>query len=152
MRTRIVCLIELGVLALAVAALSYAQNPAGPPLPEGATALRDLEYARIGERSLRLDLYLPAQPTERRPVIIWIHGGGWQSGSKSGTPALPMLRQGYAVASVEYRLSPEAPFPAQIYDCKAAVRWLANGTIDTLMSPGTFSVSAKVMPVESGEK
>jgi acetyl esterase/lipase len=113
------------VAALMTARLVGAQNPAAsPPLPEGATALRDLEYARVGERSLRLDLYLPAKPTERRPVVIWIHGGGWQSGSKSGTPALSMVRQGYAVASVEYRLSPEAPFPAQIYDCKAAIRWL----------------------------
>src|SRR4051812_32526213 len=125
MRARLPRLIAVGLVALMAWGVAGAQNPAAqPPLPPGATALRDLEYARVGERSLKLDLYLPEKPTERRPLIIWIHGGGWQGGSKNGTPALPMLRQGYAVASVEYRLSPEAPFPAQIYDCKAAVRWL----------------------------
>jgi len=70
-----------------------------------------------------------AQPALARgrplPVILWIHGGGWSKGRKEQhSPAISFLNDGYAVASIEYRLSGEAPFPAQIVDCKAAVRWL----------------------------
>jgi len=70
-----------------------------------------------------------AQPALARgrplPVILWIHGGGWSKGRKEQhSPAISFLNDGYAVASIEYRLSGEAPFPAQIEDCKAAVRWL----------------------------
>ncbi len=95
-----------------------------PELPEGVTVHRDLVYATVGQRELPLDLYLP--PSEQPlPVVIWIHGGGWRSGSKgSAGPARPLTGQGYAVVDVEYRLSGEAIFPAQIQDCKAAVRWV----------------------------
>ncbi len=58
------------------------------------------------------------------PLIVWIHGGGWRGGSKESTPAQPMLTRGYAVASINYQLSLHAKFPAQIEDCKAAIRWL----------------------------
>lgn len=91
----------------------------------GVTINRDLEYARAGDRSLKLDMYVPAsQPGVRRPAILWVHGGGWVAGSKSPCPAAVMALRGYVVASVEYRLAQAAPFPAQIHDCKAAVRWL----------------------------
>lgn len=84
---------------------------------------RDLEYAKAGSTSLKLDLYLPPERAVR-PVIVWIHGGAWRSGSKSDAPITPMLAAGFAIASVDYRLSPEAPFPAQIHDIKAAIRYL----------------------------
>lgn len=90
----------------------------------GTQVDRDLVYAKAGDRELPLDLYRPAseQPT---PLVLWIHGGGWKSGSKNGAgPALALLERGYAVASVEYRLSGEAIFPAAIEDCKAAVSYL----------------------------
>lgn len=84
----------------------------------------DLEYARVRERSLRLDLYLPDGRARPFPVIVYIHGGAWREGSKAHPRALRFLSEGYAVASVGYRLSQEAIFPAQIHDCKAAIRWL----------------------------
>jgi acetyl esterase/lipase len=84
---------------------------------------RDLEYAKASSTSLRLDLYLPSERAVR-PVIVWIHGGAWRSGSKSDVPITPMLSAGFAIASVDYRLSPEAPFPAQMHDIKAAIRFL----------------------------
>lgn len=85
----------------------------------------NLEFARTPQRTLMLDLYLPEQPpTPRLPVVVWIHGGGWKSGDRSKPPAEPMAGFGYAVASIGYRLSQEAPFPAQIEDCRAAIRWL----------------------------
>ncbi len=84
---------------------------------------RDVEYATVGSKSLKLDLYLPAEQAVR-PVIVWVHGGAWRSGSKTDVPITPMLSAGFAIASVDYRLSPEAPFPAQIHDIKAAIRFL----------------------------
>ena len=101
------------------------QPPRSFPVPPGVEALRDLEYGRAGDRPLRLDLYLPEKGQRPLPLIVWIHGGAWMAGSKnSPSPALTFTREGYAVAQVGYRLSQDAKFPAQIYDCKGAVRWL----------------------------
>jgi acetyl esterase/lipase len=85
--------------------------------------IRDIDYASVGERPLKLDLYLPAN-TESPPLVIYIHGGGWRSGSKDNCLIKFVLEHGYALASIEYRLSSEAIFPAQIHDCKAALRFL----------------------------
>ena len=94
-------------------------------VPQGAQAHADLEYARVGDRRLLLDLYVPPRKgADKLPVIVWVHGGGWRGGDKSNVRAIPLTEAGYAVASVGYRLSQEAIFPAQIHDCKAAVRWL----------------------------
>ena len=94
-------------------------------IPEGVTVHRDLIYGRVGERELPLDLYLPPDTSSAVPVVIWIHGGGWRGGSKgNGGRALNMTKRGFAVVDVEYRLSGEALFPAQIEDCKTAVRWV----------------------------
>ena len=83
---------------------------------------RDIEYARVGETSLLLDLYVPAHAPSP-PLIVWVHGGAWRSGSKAGMPLQPLASR-YAIASVDYRLSPVAKFPAQVHDLKAAVRFL----------------------------
>lgn len=86
----------------------------------------DLPYISSGHQAQRLDLYLPAGGDGARPLIIWIHGGAWQSGGTNGIPAMAkeLVARGYAVASVGYRLSQHALYPAQIEDGKAAVRWL----------------------------
>jgi acetyl esterase/lipase len=90
-----------------------------------ADVLRDLEYAVVDGISLRLDLYLPSvQPTKPLPLVVWIHGGGWRSGSKDRTNAPRVLGESTIVASIDYRLTDQATFPAQIHDCKAAIRWL----------------------------
>ena len=94
-------------------------------LPEGVAVQRDITYASVGDRKLPLDLYLPKQGDRPLPLVIWIHGGGWKGGSKNGiSRARRLLEHGYAVASVEYRLSGEAIFPAAVEDCKAAVSFL----------------------------
>ena len=84
---------------------------------------KDLEFARVGDTSLKLDLYIPAE-TKQPPVVVWVHGGAWRSGSKTNPSILPLTDRGFAVASVDYRLSPVAKFPAQIHDIKAAIRYL----------------------------
>jgi acetyl esterase/lipase len=101
---------------------------AGPPqAPAGTTAHRDLAYVANGHARQNLDLYLPSDG-QHLPLIIWVHGGAFRMGSKEGLEfdAVPLeyLAQGYALASINYRLSQHALFPAQIEDCKAAVRWL----------------------------
>jgi acetyl esterase/lipase len=84
----------------------------------------DLEYARVGDRPLLLDLHRPPEADKPLPVVVWIHGGGWRAGSKDRCPARFLVEHGFAVASVNYRLTQQAIFPAQIHDCKAAIRWL----------------------------
>lgn len=87
------------------------------------TVIRDVEYARVGEHALKLDLHPPSEKS-RSPLIVWVHGGAWRSGSKSNMPLSMLVAEGYAIASVDYRLSTQAKFPAQIHDIKAAIRFL----------------------------
>src|SRR5690606_11282346 len=82
----------------------------------------DLVYATAGDTQLKLDLYLP-DGVETPPLTVWIHGGAWQFGSKENPPSR-FAESGFALASVEFRQSTEAPFPAMIHDLKAAVRFL----------------------------
>jgi acetyl esterase/lipase len=108
-------------------------------IPPGVKSLKDLEYGRVGSRAMLLDLYLPEKNDTPRPLIVWIHGGAWMAGSKDGpSPALRFLKDGYAVAHVGYRLSQEAKFPAQIHDCKAAVRWLRAKSKEYNLGPKKF--------------
>lgn len=96
------------------------------PQPSNAAVLKDIPYRTVGDKTLCLDLYRPEQASGKLPVIVWIHGGAWLAGSKN--QCLPermgFVGKGFAVASVDYRLSDAAKFPAQIEDCKAAIRWL----------------------------
>jgi acetyl esterase/lipase len=99
------------------------QQFARPRLPEGSMVYRDLAYVTNGHPRQKLDLYLPKEGKDL-PLVINIHGGAWQGGSKEMDVPLAYLARGYAVASINYRLSQHSIFPAQIEDCKAAVRWL----------------------------
>lgn len=87
----------------------------------------DLAYATVSETQ-KLDLYIPASGAGPFPVVVMIHGGGFMFGDKSDGTGLTgvdqLLAAGYAVASINYRLSGEAQYPAQIHDAKAAVRFL----------------------------
>ena len=98
---------------------------AQPPLPEGIEMIRDVVFGKGGERELKLNVIRPKERLpEPMPVVVWIHGGAWMAGSKEGTPTLALAQKGYFTVSISYRLSQEAKFPAQIEDCKAAIRWL----------------------------
>ena len=114
-------------LALAVCCLTIggaaAQPPKPPTVPDGVTAHRDLAYVEKGHERQKLDLYVPKAATPL-PVVVWVHGGAWQAGGKNNCPAIFLTEKGYAVVSVNYRLSQHAVFPAQIEDCKAAIRWV----------------------------
>jgi len=89
---------------------------------------RDVEYGKGGDVSLKLDVLKPKEKSDKpRPAIVFIHGGAWQGGNKrAGLPRLlaPVAGGDYVGFSIGYRLSGVAPWPAQIYDCKAAIRWI----------------------------
>lgn len=93
-------------------------------VPASVDVERDMEYARPNDTPLLLDLYVPKDATRPLPLVVWIHGGAWRAGNKDRCPALRFTERGYVVASINYRLSQKAIFPAQIEDCKAAIRWL----------------------------
>ena len=134
-------IITLGVFG-AVFALNAFSQPAGtarqPQLPDGAIVHRDLAYVVNGHERQKLDLYLPKDGT-RLPLIISIHGGAFKAGSKEQAAPVAFLRQGYAIASINYRLSQHAKFPAQIEDCKAAVRWLRAHAAEYRLDPTRFA-------------
>lgn len=120
--------------------LGRPQRAARPPQGRAPTH-RDMAYVPEGHERQKLDLYLPEQPSaEPLPLIIWVHGGAWRAGSKERCPARRFVEKGYAVASINYRLSQHAIFPAQIQDCKAAVRWLRAHAEKYNLDPQRFAV------------
>jgi acetyl esterase/lipase len=119
-------MVSLALLGSAPAA-TEARAAVDPRVNAGATksarSIYDVEYARIGDESLRLDLHLPAGEGPH-PVIIWIHEGGWMAGHRRGGPALRHVERGYAVVSISYRFAPRWIFPAQFDDTNAAIDWV----------------------------
>ncbi|MGZ8195876.1 MAG: alpha/beta hydrolase fold domain-containing protein, partial [Methylosarcina sp.] len=114
--------------------------PVRPQVPAHTRVHSDILYVSNGHELQKLDLYLP-EHGENLPLIIWIHGGAWRSGGKEQLQAshlLDFLAEGYAVASVNYRLSQHATFPAQIQDCKSAVRWLRANAERYGLDPDRF--------------
>ena len=86
----------------------------------------DLTFGIIGDKELKLHLYRPKDAEGLLPAIVCIHGGGWNKGDRRhhANIARALAARGFLTVSIDYRLSGEAIFPAHIYDCKAAVRWL----------------------------
>ncbi len=104
-------------------------------------------YATINGRELHLDFYPATAGNGPHPLIIWIHGGGWAAGSRAGTgPSLRFRADGYAVASIDYRLTSQAgqwgdapvTWPAQAHDIKAAVRFLRANADNLDVDPCAF--------------
>jgi acetyl esterase/lipase len=134
------CIFILAALLSWSSRAADSPGPAAPPeLPEGARILLNLAYVPNGGERQKLDLYLPATGTNL-PLIVWIHGGGWMEGSKEKPPGLGFLRHGFALASINYLLSQDAIFPAQLIDCKAAVRWLRAHAPETGIDPNRIGV------------
>ncbi|MCX5692056.1 MAG: alpha/beta hydrolase, partial [Planctomycetota bacterium] len=106
----------------------------------------DVAFATVptstGTTSLQMDIYAATTGTGPRPLLIWIHGGGWQSGSHNQVPdfALSLRARGISVASIGYRLTGQSIFPTQIHDCKGAVRFLRARAADVKLDPTRFGV------------
>jgi len=118
-----------------------------PHLPEGVKAENNIVYATLpntpyGKRDLHLDLFRPEKPGDY-PALVLVFGGGWRTGSKEAQ--VPMAQQiaakGYVTAAIEYRLSPEALYPAAVYDIKAAIRYLRANADKYGIDPNKIAIS-----------
>ncbi len=128
------------VLLTGLSAWAEPPQKKSPQVPEGTRVEKDLEYGPHGVGN-KLDLYLPEKADAPLPLDIWIHVGGWEAGNKDdGIEGLGLLKHGHAVASINYRLSQEAKYPAQIEDCKAAVRFLRANAKKYGLDPDHFGV------------
>jgi acetyl esterase/lipase len=134
------------VLSAIVLALAIAPVTAGE-----ITVVPNLTYATVGEVNLQLDLAMPKEGDGPFPAIVFIHGGGWSGGSRHAfrMKMEEAARRGYVAATVSYRLTqpdketgkPKEPFPAQIHDCKAAIRWLRAHADEYKIDPQHIGVT-----------
>lgn len=136
----------MAVVGVATQALDPSSlGAAAPDTARNFQAVPDLSYAANANPRQMLDLYLPAARAAegRLPVIVFIHGGGWVGGSKEAgrVTLLRFVEDGaYAGVSVGYRLAGEAPWPAPIHDCKAAIRWIRAHADQYGLDPGRIGV------------
>jgi acetyl esterase/lipase len=101
----------------------------------GVTSYYDVTFAEVvGFRPLVLDLHIPVGAGPH-PVLVWVHGGGWQGGSRAMGHAIELAQHGFAVAAPQYRLSGEARYPSQVHDLRGAVRWLRANAVRFRLDP-----------------
>jgi acetyl esterase/lipase/acylphosphatase len=130
------------IFALTITGISilFAQSsPSGdsnqPILPNW----QNLTYAKSGDQE-KLDIFLPNQGKGPFPVIMYIHGGAWMSGSKTAGSAAAGLKKGYAIVAVVYTLSQEEKFPKQIFEIKAAIRWVRANAKEYKLNPDKIAI------------
>lgn len=114
-----------------------------PRSPRGVNVKRDVVFGKGGGRDLKMHLVLPdSKPSDPLAAYVWVHGGGWQSGSKEGgiNQLAGIVMEGFVGATIEYRLTDEAPFPAQIEDCKCAIRFLREHASEFGIDPDRIAV------------
>jgi len=111
-----------------------------PSAASGVRVLRDLPYVEGGHEQQRLDLFLPAKVEGVLPLIVWVHGGGWEAEHKEERSVDWFVARGYAAASIDYRYSRYGTFPTQLYDCKAAIRWLRANAAQYHLDPKRVGV------------
>lgn len=112
---------------------------------EAARIQRDVTYGEADGVALKMDLYFPKQPASKpMPALMYVHGGAWRTGDKAmgaGMMAVSeLLKRGYLVTSINYRLAPKYKFPAQIEDTKCAVRYLRAHAKEYDLDPNRIGV------------
>jgi acetyl esterase/lipase len=143
MRTALRFLTIAAVAALCLAAARQGAAQKGPKLPDNVELIKDVEYGKGGDRALKLHILRPkTAPEKPMPVLVWIHGGAWAFGHRDGGIARlsRFAERGYFCATIEYRFSQEAIFPAQIEDCKCAIRFLRSKAKDYKLDPEHIGV------------
>jgi len=116
---------------------------AASTMPAPVQARKGMVYAHRGDTSLALDLYLPAPGAQPAPLVVLVHGGGWRSGDRSELAPLAarLAARGYAAASVSYRLSGQARYPAAIDDVRQAVGWLQANAVGFGIDPARVAIA-----------
>jgi acetyl esterase/lipase len=109
----------------------------------GFTTVSDVQYCTGGGKSLLMDIFIPSlQSKTPIPAILWLHGGGWERGDKNGNSGAVMLADsGFVTASIFYRLSGDAPFPADVEDSKCAIRYLRANAARYRIDPDHIGVA-----------
>ncbi|RVQ68805.1 alpha/beta hydrolase [Croceicoccus ponticola] len=131
----------------------YFENRAAHPeismpavaLAEGGQILFDRRYKLTSHRELHADVFLPAAAQANGQALVLIHGGAWRSGNKSNFYAMAALlaRRGYAVVLPEFRLSPEARYPAGLVDINDAISWVRSNATDFRIDPDRIAIGGE---------
>ena len=118
-------------------------KPVYPNIDKNIEVKRDLVYASYHDREMHIDIYSSKSIQTPKPVILFIFGGGWRSGNKKmeAPMAIHFAKLGYVTATVEYRLSPEALYPAALFDVKTAIRWMRKNANLLNINPDKISIS-----------
>jgi acetyl esterase/lipase len=113
-----------------------------PAVPADLNEFKDIAYKQICNHTLKMDIYQPKNLEKPRPVLIFIHGGGWRKGKKEDylLYLISFAQKGYVTASISYRLLPDALYPAAVEDVKCAVRWIRSHADDYLIDPNKIAV------------
>ena len=142
-RNKALFAILLVLIAGMAAAQQRQQRNLAARIPADVEVMRDIEYGKGGDTPLKLDIVRPkTQPKDPMPVVVFIHGGGWQKGDKQSALGrlIPLVQKGYFGATINYRLTDIAPFPAQIEDCKCAIRWVRAHAKEYNLDPDHIGV------------
>jgi len=116
--------------------------PLMPPVPENVSAHTGLTYVTFGGNDLELDIYSPKNTVKPAPLVVLVHGGCWMDGTREemGFYAVNLASRGYVTASVDYRLSEEAPYPAAIDDLRSAIQWLTTNATTYDIDPSRIAL------------
>ncbi len=111
--------------------------------PDDVIEIKNIEYGKVGDRSLQLDLYQPKEMKKPAPGLIFIHGGAWKGGDRKIMKyyCVRFAQKGYVTATISYRFSQEAPFPAAVSDTKCAVRWMRANAEQYIIDPDQIGIS-----------
>lgn len=132
----------LAVASLSLAAVSTLAQPGGTDVSNRPNIIKtaDIQYADVDGQALLLDLYMPAG-VDNPPLLVYIHGGAWQFGSKDSVGVIDLVDEGFAIASVEFRMAQVSPLPAQVHDIKGAIRFLRANASDLGVDADRFAIS-----------
>ncbi len=118
-------------------------KPVHPVITDSVEVAQNIVYAVYGNRKMHIDVYKPKKSESKRPCVVLIHGGGWSSGNKimEAPLAIYLAQRGFVTATVEYRLSPEAKYPAGVIDIKNAIRWLRKNAPEYQIDDERIAIS-----------
>jgi len=113
-----------------------------PEVPEGINEYKDIVYKTVEDRILKLDIYQPQNLVHPAPLLVFIHGGAWKTGKKEDylRYLVDFALHGYITATISYRFSQEAQFPAAVKDVKCAIRWIKSNAKQYNIDPNKIAV------------